>query len=70
MDLPALMEQVVHGMDLHYFLVVPMLGQLLVHLKPVQNLTQVLVVEVDVIQLEMVVMVVLVSFSSHIPPNK
>jgi|TARA_B100000073_G_C23397312_1_gene437721 hypothetical protein len=56
-------------MDLHYFLVVPMLVHLLVHLQPQQQLTQVLVVEVEEVQKELVVMVDPVSFSSHILPN-
>ena len=72
-DLLVLVEQVVHGMDLHYFLVDHILVRVMVlmQLLTMQELTQVLVVVADVIRTtDMVVTVVPVSFSSLTQPDK
>ena len=65
-------EQVVHGMDLHYFLGDHILVRVMVlmQLLTMQELTQVLVVVADVIQTDMVAVAVLVLSSSLTQPDK
>tara|TARA_Y100000589_G_scaffold197969_1_gene186966 strand:- start:284 stop:529 length:246 start_codon:yes stop_codon:yes gene_type:complete len=69
----VLVERVVHGMDLHFFLVDHILVQVTVimQLLTMQELTLVLeVVEEEVQLTDMVAVAVLASSSSHIPPDK
>jgi hypothetical protein len=72
-DPTLLVERVVHGMDLHFFLVVHILVQetVIMQLLTMQKLTLVLEVVEEELQLtDMAVVVDLVSSSSHTQPDK